>query len=370
MHEGTVVRVRLRISPYALKGLFSRSYDERLAQLTRRLVLENAVPIHTWEPKAADPEILPPFSLATGSSEEVFDRLYPPQAAKGRAGEEKFRLRMRDDFVSRATEVRDDKGQRIGIAMLWSSMAHQGQRDYPGIVTVNGFRSDASVSFAGYLAGQPSRASRDKAALIADRSQMQQWMRSQQQRLRDADLFDDSLQLELAYALHCALHPLADDIAFALTAEGVLRLSDVPEWAGSRTDIFVGFGWPLAWRTRPPQLTHRLSGERARIPDNYIFIFQYGFSAPLSDAFPPTTHRDSAYEFARDHATLTWQKYWWRTSGDLYGLFIRTLCEVWSCTLESLLAPLERRDWSDSIDVDGESLGSVPGHRLRRPPHI
>ncbi len=84
--------------------------------------------------------------------------------------------------------------------------------------------------------------------------------------------------------------------------------------------------------------------------------------------FPSTVHRDAAYEFARDHTTLTWQKHWWRMSDDLYGLFVRALCETWSCSLESLLAPLERRDWSDSIDVDDESLGPVPGYRFRRPP--
>ncbi|MDN3266660.1 ATP-binding protein [Streptomyces sp. MA15] len=365
--EGTTVRVKLAKSPYASDGLFNRADDERLAQLAQRLVLENAVPIHTWEPGASDPEILPPFSLSSGSPEEVFDRLYPPQAAKGRAGEEKFRLQMREDFVSRATEVRDDKGQRVGLAMLWSSLMHQGQRDFRGTVTVNGFLADNSVSFAGYLAGQPSRASRDKAALVASREQMRRWVHTQEERLRSASLFDDSLQMELAYALHCASFPLGDDIAFALTSQGVLRLSEVRDWVSRRRDIFVGSGWPFTWRTRPPELTQRLSGERVQIPDDCVFICHYGFGSPLSEVFPAIANRDPAYEFARDHATLTWQKHWWRMSEDLFGLFIRTLCEAWSCTLESLLAPLEQRDWSDSIQMDDESLGPVPGYRFRRP---
>jgi hypothetical protein len=365
--EGTTVRVRLRISPYAPKGLFSRTDEERLSRLAQRLVLENAVPIHTWEPGATDPEIIPPFSLSSGSPEEVFDRLYPPQAAKWRAGEEKLRLQIRDDFVRRATEVHDDKGQRIGLAMLWSSMLHQGQRNFPGKVTVNGFLADPSTSFAGYLAGQPSRASRDKAALVATRDQMRQWMRTQEQRLRNAGLFDDSLQLELAYTLHCAFAPLADDIAFALTSRGVLRMPDVREWAGRRNDIFVAFGWPLTWRTRPPELHHPLSGERIQLPDNCVFICQYGSASPLSEVFLSAANRDTAYEFARDHTTPTWEKHWWHTSGDLYGLFLRTLCEVWSCPLETLLAPLERREWSDSFHVHDESLGPVPGYHFRRP---
>ncbi|WP_431990438.1 HD domain-containing protein [Streptomyces albogriseolus] len=364
--EGTTVRVKLAKSPYASDGLFNRTDDERLAQLVRRLVLENAVPIHTWELGASDPGILPPFSLASGSPEEVFDRLYPPQATNGRAGEEKFRLQMRDDFVNRATEVRDDKGQRVGLAMLWSSMRHQGQRDCPGIVAVNGFLADRSTSFAGYLAGQPSRASRDRAALVAGRDQMRQWVHSQEQRLRNAGLFDDSLQLELAFTLHCASPPLSADIAFALTSQGVLRVSDVHEWAGGRDDVFVTFGWPLTWRTRPPVIDHPLSGERIDLPDDCVIIHQYGPGLPLAEVFPYTANRDPAYEFARDHAKPTWQRHWWRMSDDLYGLFVRTLCDVWSCSLESLLAPLERRDWSDCIHVD-ESLGPVPGYRFRRP---
>src|SRR5690606_40815969 len=93
---------------------------------------------------------------------------------------------------------------------------------------------------------------------------------------------------------------------------------------------------------------------------------QYGTTPPLTEVFPYSANRDPAYEFARDHPTLTWQKHWWRMSDDLYGLFVRTLCDAWNCSLESLLAPLERRDWSDCIHVD-ESLGPVPGYRFRRP---
>ena len=364
--EGTTVRVKLRKSPYAMQGLFSRTYDERLAELARRLVLENAVPLLTWEPGAPEPQVLLPFSLATGAREEVFDRLYPPQAAKGRAGEEKFRLQVRDDFVNRATEVRDDKGQRVGLAMLWNTWWHQGQRDYPGIVTVNGFLADTSVAFAGYLMGQPSRASRDKAALVATRNEMRRWVHTQEQRLRNAELFDESLQLELALTLHTASPPLSDDVAFALTAQGVLSLSEVREWVVRHNDIFVGLGWPLSWRTRPPEIGHPVSGEPIQLPDDCVFICQYGTTPPLTEVFPYSANRDPAYEFARDHPTLTWQKHWWRMSDDLYGLFVRTLCDAWNCSLESLLAPLERRDWSDCIHVD-ESLGPVPGYRFRRP---
>ncbi|UOB11551.1 ATP-binding protein [Streptomyces sp. HP-A2021] len=367
--EGTTVRVRLRKSPFELQGLFSRTEDERLGQLAQRLVLENAVPVYTWEPGAAEPETLAPFSLATGLPDEVFDRLYPPQALRWRVGEEKLRLQMRDDFVSRATELLDDKGRRIGLAMLWNTTHYQGRRDFRGTVTVNGFLADTSISFAGYLAGQPSRASRDKASLVATPDQVRQWMRTQEERLRSTGNFDDSLQLELAYTLHSAFNTLADDIAFALTSQGVLRLADIPEWAGRRREVFLAFGWPVTWRSRPPELNHPLSGERVRIPDNCIIICQMGSTPPLSQVFPAAANRDTAYESARDDATLTWQKQWWRTSGDLYGLFLRALCEAWSCTVESLLAPVEQRDWSDCIHVNDDTLGPVAGYLLHWPPN-
>ncbi|MFE0473358.1 ATP-binding protein [Streptomyces sp. NPDC058947] len=366
--EGTTVRVKLKVSPYDMQGLFSRTDDERLSQLAQRLVLENAVPIHTWEPGAADPEILPPFFLATGSPDEVFDRLYPPQAERWRAGEEKQRLRMRDDFVSRATELLDDKGRRIGLAMLWNSMHFQSRRAFWGTVTVNGFLADTSISFAGYLAGRPNRASRDKAELVATPDQVRQWMRTQEQRLRDTGLFGDSLQLELAYTLHNAFSALADDVAFAMTCQGVLRMAEVPEWAASRSEVFLAFGWPVTWRTRPPELYHHLSGKPAEIPEDWIFICQIVPQPPFSQVFPAAGRRDTTYEYARDHTTPTWQKQWWRMSGDLVGCFIRALCQAWSCTVESLLTPVEQRNWSDSLHLEDESLGPVSGYLLRRPP--
>ncbi|MES9622544.1 hypothetical protein ACPCBX_25000 [Streptomyces tuirus] len=49
------------------------------------------------------------------------------------------------------------------------------------------------------------------------------------------------------------------------------------------------------------------------------------------------------------------------------GLFIRHLCEAWSCTVESLLAPVEQRNWSDTYVLDDEALSSVSGYLLQRP---
>ncbi|MFF4208763.1 ATP-binding protein [Streptomyces sp. NPDC001796] len=365
--EGTTVRVNLRKSPNDVEGLFYESGDERLAHLVRRLVLENAVPVLTWEPGMAEPEVLTPFTLATGSPDEVFDRLYPPKTDSWRIGEEKQRLQMRDDFVGRATELLDDKGRRIGLATLWNDMNFQGPRSFFGIVTVNGFLADASVSFAGYLAGQPSRASRDRAALIATQDQVRNWMRTQERQLRDTGDFEDTVQLELAHTLHMAFNDLPDDMAFALTAQGVLRPADVAGWAAARSEVFVASGLPITWRSRPPEVYHYLSGQRVQLPDNWVHICQRIVTAPLSDVFSDVANRDAAYEFARDHTTPTWQKDWWRMSGGLYGLFMRALCQAWSCTIESLLAPVAQRNWSDTLHLNDESLGPVAGYLLHRP---
>lgn len=364
---GTTVRVRLGENPYDTGGLLYRTDDDRLGQLVRRLVLENAVPIRAWEPGAAEPETVSPFALATGSPDEVFDRLYPPMVDSWRVGLEKQRLQLRDAFAERATELLDTSGRRIGLATLWTDLLYQDRLSYQGTVTVNGFLADKSPTFAGYLAGQPSRASRDKASLVANRDEVRHWMRAQEQRLRDIGHFDDPVQLELAYTLHCAFSGLPDDVAFGMTAQGLLRRGDISAWASRRDEVFIAGGSSLIWRTRPPQVQHRLSGKDMRLPDNWVLLFE-AFSSPvLMSIFPNSLNRDADYEFARNHPTLTWQKLWWRLSGGLTGLFLRALCQAWSCDIEELLAPVENRHWSDIGYLGDESLGSVWGYLLRRP---
>lgn len=365
--EGTTVRITLNKAPNDVKGLLYRTSDEQLSQLAQVLVLENAVPVHTWEPGAIAPETLPPFSLATGAADEVFDRLYPPLAQGRRIGEEKQRLRLRDDFVERATELLDDRGRRIGMATLGNDLYYAGRGRYWGIVTVNGLLADQSISFSGYIAGQPSRASRDQAALVATQDQVRNWLRAQEQRLRDTGYFGDPHQLEQAHTLHGAFNGLSDDVAFAITAQGLLRPADAADWVAQRNEVFMAFGLPLAVRTRPPEVFHYLSGQRVQLPENWIVVFGLVPTAPLSEVFPPRMNREPAFEFARHHTTSTWQKAWWRMSGDLDGLFLRALCRAWSCTPESVLAPVEQRDWSDMLHLADESLGTVPGYLLQRP---
>ncbi|MGJ5754559.1 HD domain-containing protein [Streptomyces puniciscabiei] len=365
--EGTTVRVTLKKGPNDVRGLLYYTDDDRLDQLVRRLVLENAVPIRIWEPGASDPGVLAPFSLATGEADEVFDRLHPPATHGWRAGQEKQRLRLRDDFVRRATELLDDRGRRIGLATLGDELFYAGRGNYRGIVTVNGFLADESTAFAGYLAGRPGRASRDQAALVATQDGMRAWMRSQEQRLRDLGQFSDPFQLEHAYTLYSAFNGIPDDVAFAITGQGLLRPADAAGWVARRDEVFLSFGLPLAWRSRPPEVLHYLSGQSVRLPEDWIIICGRAATAPLSEVFPAVENFDADYGFARHHTTLTWQKAWWRMSGELEGLFLRAVCEAWSCTLEAVLAPVERRNWYDIRHLDDESLGGVLGYLLRRP---
>ncbi|MEV0910122.1 HD domain-containing protein [Streptomyces hokutonensis] len=363
--EGTTVRVTLKRSPNDVKGLLYKTDDNRLTQLIQRLALENAVPIHTWEPGSTGLDVLAPFSLASGTPDEVFDRLYPPATDNRRIGEEKQRLQMRDDFIGRATELLDDKGRRIGLATLWNDMYYMSRRNFQGIVTVNGLLADESISFAGYLAGQPSRASRDRASLVATQDQVRLWMRRQEQQLRSNGQFGDSVQLEFGHTFYNAFQELAGDIAFALTREGVLRPSGMVDWASRKNEVFIANGMPLNWRSRPPEAYHYLTGQTVQLPENWIIIAGKILTPPVSTVFPDVENRDPAYEFARNHTTLTWQKWWWRSSGGLFGLFLRNLCEAWSCTIESLLSPVEQRNWFDTRHLDDAS--PVPGYLLTRP---
>ncbi|MFJ4629349.1 hypothetical protein [Streptomyces sp. NPDC088847] len=362
------MRVTLKRSPNDVKGLLYKTEDDRLTQLVRRLALENAVPIHTWEPDATTPDILPPFSLAAGSPDEVFDRLYPPEPDNRRVGDEKQRLQLRDEFIGRATELLDDKGRRIGLATLWKDMYYLSRRNFQGIVSVNGLLADESVSFSGYLAGQPSRASRDRAGLIADQDQVRLWMRGQEQHLRAIGQFGDPVQLELSYTFNNAFGELADDIAFAFTSKGVLRPGDAADWARGKKSVFMATGMPLASRLRPPEVYHYLTGQKLRLPEDWVLISTWVLNPPLSEVFPAVTNRDPAYEYARNHTAPTWQKEWWRLSGSLHGVFLRALCQAWDCTIESLLAPIEQRNWADACPLGEEIPAPIAGYLLTRPP--
>ncbi|MFD8094249.1 HD domain-containing protein [Streptomyces malaysiensis] len=363
---GTTVRVTLKENLYDAQGLFRRTSDDRLLQVIQRLVLENAVPIRIWEPDAVKPRVIAPFALAAGAPDEVFDRLYPPMTESWQARQEERRLQLRDHFIERAAELLDDSGRRIGLATIWTNLFYYAQGDLRGIVTVNGFRADDTMAFVGYLAGRPSRASRDKVNLIADREQVRHWMRVQEQWLRDSKHFGDLIQLDLAYTLYRTLGSLADDVAFAVTAQGLLRPADIGAWVEQRNEIFISWA-PLSWRPSPPHIFHYVSGQDVQLPDHWVVIRQSGYVSPIYDMFPDILNRDSEYEHARHQRTLTWQKFWWRMSGDLFGLFLRAVCQAWSCSLEALLAPLEQRHWSDHYQMDEEGLGSVSGYLLRRP---
>lgn len=366
--EGTTVRVTLKKSPNDVQGLLYNTEDDRLSQLIQRLVLENSVPIHTWEPASLKGDVHAPFSLADASPEKVFDRLYPAYPDTWSIGEEKQRLEMREEFAARATELLDEAGTRIGLATLGNGLQYRGGHRYWGVVTISGFLADRSMNFVGYLAGRPNRASRDRADPIANQEQVRQWMRTQEQQLRDTEQFGEPLQLELAGTLYRAFNTLPDDVAFALTAQGAMRPSDISEWAAQYDQIFLAVGTPLSWNTKPPGVYHYLSWQPIRLPDGWILICEKYPGSPLSEVFPYTENRDTDYESARNDITLTWQKRWWRISADLDGYFLSSLCEAWSCTLESLLAPVERRNWSDVLFLDDERADPVWGFLLHRPP--
>lgn len=239
---GTLIRIRLKEDPYSTEGILLPTADDHLIQLVRRLVLENTVPIRVWEPGATTADTVEPFALTTGSPEAVFDRLYPSLLNSWQANQEKQRLRLREAFVERATELFDDDQQRIGLAALGSDLLYWSQLTYRGIITVSGFLADEAMGFAGYLVGRPDRASRDQAKPVADQEQLRRWIREQEQRLRSTGNYTDSLQLELAFTQYRALHSLPEDAAFAMTAEGLVRPGDISRWAAQRTEVFLAEG--------------------------------------------------------------------------------------------------------------------------------
>jgi hypothetical protein len=364
---GTTVRVKLTTSPYAEDGIFNHLNDDKMIELVQRLVLENAVPIRVWESSSPEVAVVPPFTLATGSPEDVFDRLYPPLTDSWLVGREKQRIQLREAFAQRATELFDEEHRRIGLAVLGPDLLFWSQLNYFGIVLVNGFRADEVISFAGYLDGEPNRASRDKVDPVASRGEMSRWLRTQEQRLRDLGQFTDSLQMESGYTMLRANRSLADDYTIGMVENRVLRLGEIGPWAAEREEIFLVSGFPLDVFTRPPHVTHYHSGITVELPDNWVVLCQYSFDEIITKLFPSQLNRDPAYEYARSHKTLTWEKYWWRVSGQIWGLFLKEVCRAWSCDVGSLLAPLAERRWSDTDHLPDPSMGTVFGLRLNRP---
>lgn len=361
---GTTVRVVLRTSPYDNEGgIFKHTEDDRLDELICRLIPENDVPIETVE-YDREMAVLKPFDLSSASPEVVFDRLYPSRATGGQIREQQ-RLRVREEFASRATSVRARDGRRIGLAVLGRDLSYRVDINLVGICVVSGFRADEHYFFAGYLLGRPNRASRDNAEFEATDLELQRWLMSQEQRMRDVEDFGQSAQLENAFALHRGRGgTLADDHYIAMVSGGLISVGQIGKWAARREEIIVSQGWPLIWHTRPPRVVHGPTSTVLTLPDGWILPYLY-HERILDNVLPSV--RDSTYEYARHDRELTWQKMWWRMSGRLNGIVVREICRAWSCEVRDVLGPVADRNWSDFSDPSTARIGLLPVLRLNRP---
>jgi hypothetical protein len=371
--QGTVIRVKLKNSPYDTAGIFRRAPVESLIGLVNRLVLENSVPIHTSEVDGAGEcvnDIVAPFALATGSAEDVFDRLYPPRTLSWQTSEEKQRLMARERFALHATRVYDDQQRPVGLA-AFNGFGYRWSRFYTaGVVSVNGFRAEELPYFAGYFEGRPNRASRDVVDLTADAPQISRWLESQEHRKRELGIFTPSVQVDLASTIHSALGTLPDDNFVGMASEGLLRFGELGQWAAGRTEIFLATGWPLSWNTYAPEprLWHWESGvDATKLPENWLMLADYISVRPFTTVFPLSRHRDPRFEYARADREPTWQKRWWYISGELRGVAIQRICEVWGCDVGEVLAPVADRHWEDEAEFDNPELGRAAGYWIRHP---
>lgn len=363
-HAGTRIRVTLRLSPFDTNGLFHRTYDDSLTELVQRLCPERSITMRVTDWNDTGPHALPLADLRSADPGGAFDMLYPPVKLGGTIGE-KQRLALRAAFEERATEIVDEKGGRIGLAALGQDFYLSGPRDIQGAVLVNGLRADDYFYFAGYLEGKPSKASRDKAELVAEKAELRAWMSTQVDRQRELNLFDPSVRLELGYSLNVANVELDEDHPVAFVGDGLLSIGQFAAWASERAEILVSQGWPISFDTRPPRLVHYPTGTQVTLPDGWIFPAPSLAHNVLDDVFGLNT--DPEYESARLQPSLTWQKTWWRLSGRVEGVVFRLLCRAWSCDIADLLEPVGRRGWNDFEDCGYPQIGPVPVYRLRRP---
>ena len=363
---GTRIRVKLQTHPYDAEGIFHDVEEDRLRELIQLLVPESSVPIHSSDLNGAELSVLDPFTLADAPADLVFDRLYPPRRMGGATLEDK-RVGLRTEFVRRATEMKAADGRRIGLAVLGRDLLYWSQFNLEGVVTLNGFLADQKVYFAGYLEGQANRAARASVNLLGETKDVREWIGSQEQRLRDLDLFTPSMQLENSLTFYRAQGGLADDIAIALTARGALQAGAVADWAEEHEHIFLFQVFPLVPQTRPPKMIHFRTGAPVSLPDNWILPCNYNYEKELDDATEKL--RDSEYSHARYDRNPTWEKWWWRSSNSLDAIVIRKIAAAWSCSLGDLLAPIASRGWSDfsEITIAGQPT-QVTGLMFDRPP--
>jgi hypothetical protein len=360
---GTTVRVVLTTSPYDEKGIFRNTEDDRLDELIYRLILENDVPIEITECEDGEVAVLQPFDLSSAEPEAVFDRLYPCRTTGSQAREHQ-RLHIRTEFARRATSVFAGDGQKIGLAAL-GRLHYLAEFNLPGISVVSGFRADEHYFFSGYFLGRPNRASRDNAEFEATGPELQRWLISQEQQMRDLHDFNQSIQLENASALYRGRGGvLANDHCIAMVSNGPITVGQIAQWAAHQKEIFISQGWPLSCQTRPPRVVYYPTGAEVVLPDGWI-LPHTGYEPVLDHVIP--TVRDSAYEQARHHRKLTWQKRWWLMSGNLRGLLVREICRAWVCEVGDVLGPVADRNWNDFATLSTVGIGPLSILRLNRP---
>jgi hypothetical protein len=338
--RGTTVRVVLRRP----EELLATTSNDSLVELVRRLVLSHTVPITVIEPGEDDDRRseLAPFDIGTAAPEQVFDQLYPPR--QGYLDNEGVRLEARTEFCAQATEIPGDDGRRIGLAVLGPHVTSH-YREAQGVVLLHGFRADRCPDFTGYIAGTPGRASRDHVEPACTSRQLALWVASQVRCLRDRGMFDASAQLDLADIALQTTGELDHDHCVALTSEGPLAVGDIGAWAAGRDEILISYGGPCEWETRPPGLWHRAEGRAVTPPPDWLVLGPTPRFPTFEGLLSP--RRDPDYVQHRHDAGQTWQKRWWRVSGDFEGLVLRHVALSWNCTLGDLLGPPAEREWKD-----------------------
>lgn len=360
---GTTIRTALRKSPYDSDGLFKRTHDDELGELIQRVCVQRSITILASEPQRGTLQRFPPTDLATATPEEVFDLLQPPSKSDGPIGELQRGL-LRTEFARRATAVIDSCGNRVGLTALGDDLNLSSPRAMQGAVIVDGFRADEHLSFTGYVLGRPSRASRDQVELAVDQPALRTWLVSQEDRIRDLDLFTPSVQALLAYLLYRAHGSLRDDHYVAYLSTGLATVVDVSRWVEDQSVIMLSQGWPLGVTPRPMALVRFPQYSPAVLPDGWLHPIPSYLHEPFLESFDP--NRDPNFESARADPTNTWQKIWWRTSGLVEGLVLTLICRAWQCDVADILAPVAERGWNDFAEI-GDGAGPVPVYRLVRP---
>ncbi|WP_305782519.1 HD domain-containing protein [Symbioplanes lichenis] len=381
---GTSVRLKLRLDPRSLDGMFrtdqrGRTHTQLLHSRVARLCALSEVDI-----AVRGPDDIAPIILINGGdwttipADELFRRVYPRDDF-GRL------TRMMIDgyeqlFTERAATVEDASGAVIGRAMIATGW----ERVYPdmywfqpppqGHVYVGGFHADELDYCLGVFVGEPLTADRLRSFPAYDLAEWHRWLEEQADAITTdpgAHIYEQDLAGDLVRAYDAG----GWSLPCAGMAHGLADRSALVSWLTGKDEIFLVSG--NAMSSLPDatggQQYFSHDGRVVEFPDNTLLISlnpmwlfpEQIMPRPRDERFADAVETDGGWDV----------RSWWYDTGNFGtpGLVVRTVAEVWGIDVVEAVGCMEALHVSEGRDRrpilptrDGPGVRAT-AIRMRRP---